>query len=348
MHELAKGGTNTTATWGATRNPWDADRIPGGSSGGTAAAIAARLVPAGLGTDTLGSTRIPAAMCGIAALRPSIVPGSLYQGPGIVPDVPPLDTAGPMGRTMGDVSLMHTVMTGKAVPTRSLAGARLGVPSQHYWEHLDPEVHRVARDALDRLRDAGAVLVDVDVRSILDAHGVYFTLCDVPAEFGKWLATRLPSVSLSHVINTLRAEPVREWWLGSQPSAEAIRVSLARRDALIAAYSALFRRCDIAALAYPTCITPAFPIREEGDAATDAINVAGNTIRESLVTIRNTGATAVFKAPGISLPAGVSSAGLPVGLDLDGMTGGDEALLALGVSVERVLGTLPSPMGRAR
>ena len=98
------------------KNPYDRTRIPGGSSGGTAAAIAARIVPAGLGTDTGGSTRIPAALCGIVGLRPSVGNGGAerrYDGAGVVPISHTRDTVGPMGRTVGDVALLDAVITGE-------------------------------------------------------------------------------------------------------------------------------------------------------------------------------------------------------------------------------------------
>ena len=121
MHELAGGGTSSNPVFGFVRNPHDPTRTSGGSSGGTAAALAARIVAAGLGSDTAGSVRIPSAFCGTAALRPSIAGArKLYSDEGVVPLAADLDTIGPMARTIDDVALLHEAITGEA-PTRRAA-----------------------------------------------------------------------------------------------------------------------------------------------------------------------------------------------------------------------------------
>ncbi len=128
MHELAGGGTSSNPHFGFVRNPHDPRRTPGGSSGGTAAALAARINAAGLGSDTAGSVRIPSAFCGTAALRPSIAGGKLYSDAGVVPLAADLDTIGPMARAVTDVALLHEAITGQRVPERALRGARIGIP----------------------------------------------------------------------------------------------------------------------------------------------------------------------------------------------------------------------------
>ena len=129
MHELAGGGTCSNPATGFVGNPYDPRRVPGGSSGGTAAAIAARIVPAGLGSDTAGSVRIPSALCGTAGLRPSIFGGKLYSDEGVLPLAIDLDTIGPMARTVADVALLHSAITGRpSLAAPDLSGVRLGVP----------------------------------------------------------------------------------------------------------------------------------------------------------------------------------------------------------------------------
>ena len=107
MHELSTGGTSNNLTFGAVGNPYDPDRVPGGSSGGTAAAVAARMIAGGLGTDTGGSVRVPAALCGVTGLRPS---SGRYPSSGIVPLSSTLDTAGPIARDVNDVALLDAVL----------------------------------------------------------------------------------------------------------------------------------------------------------------------------------------------------------------------------------------------
>ena len=173
MHELAFGTTSTNfaSFAGAVHNPYDRSRVPGGSSGGTAAAIAACIAPAGLGTDTGGSVRIPAALCGIAGLRPTVGNGGAqrrYDGSGVLPISHTRDTIGPMVRTVTDVALLDAVMSGVPVPTPiPLAGLRIGVPAS-FWIGADMQVASVMTAARTRLQSAGVVFVDVDMAGLSD------------------------------------------------------------------------------------------------------------------------------------------------------------------------------------
>jgi indoleacetamide hydrolase len=146
--------------------------IPGGSSGGTAAGIAARFSPAGLGSDTGGSVRIPPALCGIAGLRPSVGNGNKrYPDRGVVPISHTRDTVGPMARTVVDLALLDSVITGEPAPQPAvLKGVRLGVPRGYFWEGLDAELAQVMDIALDRLRTAGVVLVEANLDGIGDIN----------------------------------------------------------------------------------------------------------------------------------------------------------------------------------
>src|SRR5262245_10574434 len=170
LQELAYGPTNNNAAFGPARNPYDTTRIPGGSSGGTAAAVAARLAPAGLGTDTAGSVRVPASLSGVTSFRPSTL---RWPQAGIVPISHTRDTAAPMARSVADCVLLDGVVAGGAteVAPARLMGLRLGVPRGHFWENLDAELGEILETALARLREAGVVLVEGDVGDVaaLDA-----------------------------------------------------------------------------------------------------------------------------------------------------------------------------------
>ncbi len=344
MHELAQGGTTNNPTWGPTRNPYDTKRIPGGSSGGTAAAIAARIVPAGLGTDTLGSVRIPAAFCGLAALRPSIGPNREYSLDGVVPLRLSMDTIGPVARTVSDVALLHSAITGKpiAAPT-SIRGVRLGIPEQFYWQDIDPEVERVCRESLSKLKDAGAVLVDVDVSSILDANKIHWVFTDLRGDLSVWVKEHYPSLSYDALVENIKTEPVRMNWKADPPPAAAREAALASRERLIVAYQKLFEANSISAIVYPTEMTTALLIRTAGDSPKDTVEIKGKSFTEAITTIRNTAATGVFNAPGITIPVGLSRDGLPVGIDFDGLMGGDVALLSLARSAENIFGKMSAP-----
>src|SRR6476620_3683308 len=165
LQELAWGPTNNNAAFGPARNPYDPIRIPGGSSGGTGAAVAARLAPAGLGTDTGGSIRVPASLSGVVSLRPTTL---RWPQAGIVPISHTRDTAGPMARCVADCALIDGIVTGGPTEVASARpdGLRIGVPRGHFWEDLDDEVERILEPVLGQLRDAGAVLVEGDVGDV--------------------------------------------------------------------------------------------------------------------------------------------------------------------------------------
>ena len=169
MHELALGSTSANPTFGYVKNPYDLSRIPGGSSGGTAAAVAARIVPAGLGSDTTGSIRMPSHFCGIAGLRPSNPKTNKpYPVEGIVPLQLEFDVAGPMARNVADVALIHVAITQQAeLAPADLRGVRIGLPRAYYWETLDADVAKIMDTTLGKLRGAGAVLVDVDFSDLI-------------------------------------------------------------------------------------------------------------------------------------------------------------------------------------
>ena len=148
LHELAYGITNNNAAFGPARNPYAPDRIPGASSGGTGVAVAARLAPGGIGSDTGGSVRIPAALCGIVGLRPTT---GRWSQAGIVPISHTRDTAGPMTRSVADCVLIDGVVTGGPceVAQASLKGQRIGVPRRHFWENLDPGARADLREHVE-------------------------------------------------------------------------------------------------------------------------------------------------------------------------------------------------------
>jgi Asp-tRNA(Asn)/Glu-tRNA(Gln) amidotransferase A subunit family amidase len=162
MHELAYGITTNNRAFGAVHNPYNHALIPGASSGGNGAAIAARMCAAGLGTDTGGSVRIPAALCGIVGLRPTV---GRYSRAGIVPLSGTMDTAGPMARSVEDLVLLDSVVTGHSAPVQpaALKGLRLGVPRGFFYENLDSSLAPVIENALATLRKSGCILVEADI-----------------------------------------------------------------------------------------------------------------------------------------------------------------------------------------
>ncbi|HTH74759.1 MAG TPA: indoleacetamide hydrolase [Trinickia sp.] len=355
MHELAVGitSTNLSPHAGPVRNPYDVTRIPGGSSGGTAAAIAARLAPAGLGTDTGGSVRIPAALTGIVGLRPSVGDGGgerRYHDPhGVVPISRTRDTVGPMARTVADVALLDAVIAAESsfAPAR-LAGLRIGLPAP-LWGILDRQLEELARAALDRLADAGVEFVDIALPELLPLSerisapiAFHETGRDVP----EWLAANEgPVRGIEAVLERIASPDVRRIYEAVAAGDFAAHYDEAMthgRPALQRLYAEAFAAEGVDALLFPTTPLPAAPIDAVNGSSTVSID-GGAPIDEFGAYLRNTSPGSLAGIPGLALPAGMTRAGLPIGLELDGPLGADRRLLAIGAACEAVLGVLPPP-----
>lgn len=353
MHELAFGATSTnfSSFAGHVKNPYDGARIPGGSSGGTAAAIAARIAPAGLGTDTGGSTRVPAALCGIAGLRPSVGDGGAerrYDSSGTVPISHTRDTVGPMARTVADLALLDSVLSGQMLPSpEPLAGLRFGVPAA-FWQPLDADVAAVMAQARETLARAGVVLVDIGMQDVMEVNGkVSFPLAlheprqAIPA----YLAAGGAQITLDDIAAQVASPDVRHAFGAIIADAfgaaypDALQVQRPRLQAL---YRDYFARHRLDAIFFPTTPVCAVPI--DGVHGSSTIAVAGGAAGDAFTTlIRNTDPASNAGIPGLSLPAGMTAAGLPVGMEIDGPLGSDSRLLAIGLSLEGLFGTLPAP-----
>ena len=350
MHELAFGITSTNAAYGAVKNPYNKDMIPGGSSGGTAAGIAARFSPAGLGSDTGGSVRIPPALCGIAGLRPSVGNGNKrYPDRGVVPISHTRDTVGPMARTVVDLALLDSVITGEAAPQPAvLKGVRLGVPRGYFWEGLDAELAQVMDIALARLRTAGVVLVEANLDGIGDINNkisLPIALYEVGPDLTAYLAAEGGGISFDAVVADIASKDVAgAFAVAKTMPKEAYEVAIKTgRPQLQMLYADYFKTNGVDAVVFPTTPLPARPINTAGDTGKDTVEFNGNQVPAFPTYIRNTDPGSNAGIPGLSLPAGLTKSGLPVGLELDGPLGSDQRLLALGMAIETELGPLPAP-----
>jgi indoleacetamide hydrolase len=355
MHELARGGTSTNPTFGIVKNPYDPSRIPGGSSGGTSVAVAARIAPAGLGTDTAGSVRVPAAFCGLAGLRPSTAGArKRYSDEGVIPLALDLDTIGPIARTVADVALLNAVITGSALPApRSLKGVRIGVPRAFFWEDLDTDVAKVMDGTLGHLRDAGVTFVDFDVKQLHElAAQVFGTLIGVGGrdDLAAFLAKNVPGITMEDVIAGISTKSLKTRLERGRPATFASGIveqaRTVQRANIVRLYEAVFRTHGLSAIAYPTEPVPAPLINANGDTDKDVLEINGKKFAEGSVLARNTTMTCALGAPGLTVPVGLTSQGLPVGMELSGLAGEDEKLLGLGMAVEAIVGRLPPPRGR--
>lgn len=352
MHELASGGTSSNPTFGFVRNPYDPGRIPGGSSGGTAAAIAARIVPAGLGEDTGGSVRIPAGFCGISGLRPSTWPQKLYSDDGLVPPAEPDDmqTVGPMARTVADVALLHSAITREGVtPLDNLRGVRIAIPDSRFWPQpaLEVSVAKTVQEAFARLREAGAILVEVDFDRLI---GIGNKLSGVVASgnrerFAQWLTQHVPGVTFDQLVGQITSKDVKDMYAVASGNPGPPRTAQERADirkAANAEYADLLRSANAAAVAFPNPLILPPEIGAAGDVAWRDIEVNGQRMSFGSVALRYGLFGARLGAPGLNLPAGMADR-LPVGLELEALPGDDARLLGLGMAVEKVLGPLPLP-----
>lgn len=351
MHELAFGisgyneGIYQTQPIGV-RNPYDHTRFAGGSSSGTGAAVGARLAPGGLGSDTGGSVRIPAAVCGIAGFRPSM---RRYSQEGITPIAHTRDTAGPMAQTVADVALLDAVLTGEApVVPGSLKGARLGVYRSYFFADLDADTRTVMDQALGRLVAAGAVIVDVDMPQLRPLNdrvsfpvAIYEAYDDMAAYLSRWAIRR----TVEQLASTIASKDVKATYDGlvvprkvPGPSGmiearSAYEAALREgRPGLQHMYIDTFAKHRLDALVFPT--TPRVAAKQGPEAS---------SLQTFLLYIRNTDPGSNAGIPGLSIPAGRGPSGLPVGLEIDGLQGFDRHLLSLGLAIEQALGRTTPP-----
>ena len=355
MHELAFGisGYNEaffTAQPIGTRNPYDRARIAGGSSSGTSAAIAARLAPGGLGSDTGGSVRIPAGLTGGAGLRPSL---GRYDQEGVTPIAHTRDTVGPMAQTVADVALLDSVvMHGKVPPVASLNAVRLGVYRGYFFADLDADTKAVIDRAIDRLKAAGVTIVEVempDLKTLNDRVSFPVALFEAYDDLKAYLAKYPTGKTVEQVAAEIASKDVKGTYEtlvvprklpgpnGVVDAEPIYRGALAGpRPALLKYYVDTFDKYAIDALLAPT--TPSVAVAQGPEAS---------SLETFLRFIRNTDPGSNAGLPGLTIPAGLGpTTGMPVGLSLDGLRDSDERLLAIGIAIEQVLGRTPPPSMR--
>jgi aspartyl-tRNA(Asn)/glutamyl-tRNA(Gln) amidotransferase subunit A len=335
MDEFAMGSSNETSYYGAVKNPWDTTRVPGGSSGGTAAAVAARLCAAATGTDTGGSIRQPAALCGISGLKPTYGVCSRY---GMIAFASSLDQAGPMARSAEDLALLLNVMAGfderdstslqreKEDYARDLAkpldGLRIGLPQEFFSKGLSGDVAAAVEAALAEYKKLGAVVVDISLPNSRLSIPVYYVLA--PAEASSNLSRfdgvrygyRAPEYKdLTDMYEKTRAqgfgaEVKRRILIGtyvlSHGYYDAYYLQAQKIRRLIAQdFVEAFKQCDV--IMGPTSPTTAFRLGEKGD---DPVQMYLSDIYTIAVNLAG--------LPGMSIPCGFGKDDMPVGLQIIG------------------------------
>ena len=335
MDEFAMGSSNETSFYGPVKNPWDTQRVPGGSSGGTAAAVAARLCAAATGTDTGGSIRQPAALCGISGLKPTYGVCSRY---GMIAFASSLDQAGPMGRSAEDLALMLNVMAGfderdstslqrdtedyARDLNKPLNGLRIGLPKEFFAAGMGSDVAKAVEAAIAEYKKLGATVVKISLPNSKLSVPVYYVLA--PAEASSNLSRfdgvrygyRAPEYGdLTDMYEKTRAqgfgaEVKRRIMIGtyvlSHGYYDAYYIKAQRIRRLIAQdFVEAFKQCDV--IMGPTSPTTAFKLGEKGD---DPVQMYLSDIYTIAVNLAG--------LPGMSIPCGFGENNMPVGLQIIG------------------------------
>ncbi|MEP9350747.1 amidase family protein [Xanthobacter sp. KR7-225] len=344
LHELSFGWTSNNGAFGPVRNPYDLTRIPGGSSGGSAAAVAARMAPLAVAEDTWASIRLPAACCGLVGLRPTY---GRYPDDGIMPLTSVFDQVGPVARTVADLALFDAAVTrdGRPLGPLPLKDIRIGVSRAFFWEGLDAEVERLATEALRRLTSAGAVVVEAPAPEIVSrSPEVAATIIsfEAQASIAGFLARYQAGVSFDGMFASV-SDNVKTLFKAlalppNRPSREQHEAALALRAAMTAQMTDWFARTGAAALLFPATMVPPPPIGVE-----DAVMVGSMRVPLAAAVARNMALGSCTGFPSLILPAGLAGSGLPVGLELLGPGGSDRTLLAVGLALASVLGSAPPP-----
>lgn len=340
--EFAMGSSGENSAFGATKNPWNLEKVPGGSSSGSAAAVAADLAVFGLGTDTGGSIRQPASLSGVVGLKPSYGRVSRY---GAIAMASSLDQIGPLAKSVEDARLILEWISGEdgfdsnchgdsfksSKRLSDLRGIRVGLPKEYFGEGLDPEVGKVIKDAIKKLEDLGANIVEVTLPNSEYALATYYII--MFSEVSSNLA-RFDEIRFGGNRGLFGPEPKRRIMLGTfalstgyyddyYHKAAKVR-TLIRKD-----FDHAFQSCDV--IVGPVSPTPAWNLGEKvedplamylSDIYTVSVNLAG--------------------IPGLSLPCGFVN-GLPVGLQILGKYFDEETLLNIGEVLEKSLNIKDKP-----
>jgi aspartyl-tRNA(Asn)/glutamyl-tRNA(Gln) amidotransferase subunit A len=327
LHEFAYGITSTNPHFGAVCNPWDTERIPGGSSGGSGAAVAAGILPFATGTDTGGSIRIPASFCGVTGLKPTF---GLISKRGVMPLGWTMDHMGPITKTVRDAAVSLHAMSGLStgyVPPKNvdIHGLRVGLPVNYYFEKLDLEVAESVRKAVQTAAAFGARIVDIKVPDIdaLNVVGRMLLLAEATSVHRDNLLRRRADIGADVVTLLDQGRLIR-----ASDYVDAQRL----RRIYIREFSKLWTQVDC--IFTPTTPTPAPKIGQ----VTMQVGTQQEDVR--LATTRLMRAINVLGVPALSIPCGFTKGGLPIGLQILGAPRAEDTILRVGAAIEDAIGVV--------
>jgi len=346
--EMSYGLTGNNIHYGQVKNPHSFDRVSGGSSSGSAAAVAAQIVPAALGNDSLGSIRMPASLCGVVGFKPTT---GRWSCDGVAPISHTLDAPGVLARSVEDCALIDEIVTRATVAPfsqASLKGTKFAYAPRQCLELIEPDIEKLFEDTCERLREAGAEIIEVDLGGDFSliaeqsTWNIFFreTLETIPA----FLQRHKFPVSFEEIYNQLDPE-IKSVWneivLPSGPgriSADVYETAITvGRPEIQRRFQEAFARNGIQAFLFPTTPCTAPLIHEQAK-----FRIADNEVSD-LALVKNTVATSGAGMPGVSIPVGLSGRRLPIGIEIDGAPNHDRSLLDLARRVEQALGSLGSP-----
>lgn len=336
LHEVAFGVTSANEHTGFVRNPFDPKRLAGGSSGGSAVAVATGMAQVSLATDTGGSARIPAALCGVFGWRPTT---GRYPNDGVMTLSPTRDTLGLIGADVHQIAILDAVLAG--VPSEPLSPPRklkLGVVRQYFWEGLSESMAEACESALHKLANAGIELVDIDASDIgrIDAE-ISFPIAfwETSKTWNEYLE-RVHGLSLVDFLKTIASKDVRELFeFMSGPEMPSESDYLKALDGLAKikeAYAGAFAS-GVDALVMPTTVRDAMYVHER-----ELCELNGESRRTFSTFVRQTSPASLAGVPSISVPAGYLDNGMPFGLMLEAPRLDDRKLLSIALRVHSVCG----------
>ncbi len=329
MHEFAYGVTTDNPHFGATRNPWDLARTPGGSSGGSAAAVAAGLGYASIGSDTGGSIRIPAALCGVTGLKPGLGRVSCR---GVIPLSPSLDCAGPLARSVEDAGIVFdAIAAGGAHGTSrkrltSLRSVRLGVPREFFFDVLAEDVRACFENAVETCRRLGAQIAEVSIPLLNDTERAGNVIAWAEAtryhQAQRWYPARREEYG---------DDVAARLDMGAKVLAVDFLAAREERRRFIAQFEGTMKSSRLAALIVPCTPIAAPPIEQT------VTRIDGREHPTRALLLRLNRPANLAGVPAISIPCGFAAENLPIGLQLIGAGRSEETLLQVSGALERVL-----------